>query len=99
MSFETFNQFIVFQLNLIVYGEIAFSRVIDSSHRCPLVLREMFSDLRELAAQHFPGREDIQRLVLSSFIIMRFFAAALMNPKSFGLKRDQPVRFCFEEFY
>uniref|UniRef100_A0A0R3S4I5 Ras-GAP domain-containing protein n=1 Tax=Elaeophora elaphi TaxID=1147741 RepID=A0A0R3S4I5_9BILA len=78
-------------LNLIVYGEIAFSRVVDSSHRCPLVLREMFSDLRELAAQHFPGREDVQRLVLSSFIIMRFFAAALMNPKSFGLKRDQPV--------
>ncbi|OZC10228.1 PH domain protein [Onchocerca flexuosa] len=78
------------KLNLIVYGEIAFSRVVDSSHRCPLVLREMFSDLRELAAQHFPGREDIQRLILSSFIIMRFFAAALMNPKSFGLKRDQP---------
>uniref|UniRef100_A0AAF5PKN7 Ras-GAP domain-containing protein n=3 Tax=Wuchereria bancrofti TaxID=6293 RepID=A0AAF5PKN7_WUCBA len=78
------------KLNLIVYGEIAFSRVVDSSHRCPLVLREMFSDLRELARQHFPGREDIQRLVLSSFIIMRFFAAALMNPKSFGLKRDQP---------
>ncbi|MCP9262942.1 Ras GTPase-activating protein gap-1 [Dirofilaria immitis] len=78
------------KLNLIVYGEIAFSRVVDSSHRCPLVLREMFSDLRELATLHFPGREDIQRLVLSSFIIMRFFAAALMNPKSFGLKRDQP---------
>ncbi|EJD75727.1 CBR-GAP-1 protein [Loa loa] len=78
------------KLNLIVYGEIAFSRVVDSSHRCPLVLREMFSDLRELAAKHFHGREDVQRLVLSSFIIMRFFAAALMNPKSFGLKRDQP---------
>lgn len=80
------------QLNLVVYGEIAFSRVVDSSHRCPLVLREMFSDLRELAARHFPGRDDVQRLVLSSFIIMRFFAAAIMNPKSFGLKRDQPVR-------
>lgn len=80
-----------------MYGEIAFSRVVDSSHRCPLVLREMFSDLRELAAQHFPGREDIQRLVLSSFIIMRFFAAALMNPKSFGLKRDQPVSFFFRK--
>ncbi|VDN03840.1 unnamed protein product [Thelazia callipaeda] len=78
------------KLNLIVYGEIAFSRVVDSSHRCPLVLREMFSDLRELAAHHFPGRADVQRLVLVSFIIMRFFAAALMNPKSFGLKRDQP---------
>lgn len=80
------------QLNLIVYGEVAFSRVVDSNHRCPTSLREMFADLRDVVAMHFPGREDVQRLALSSFIVMRFFAAAIMNPRLFGLKREQPVR-------
>ena len=32
-------------------------------------------------------RTDMQYLALSSFLIMRFFAAALLNPKSFGLVR------------
>ncbi|KHN73981.1 Ras GTPase-activating protein gap-1 [Toxocara canis] len=50
----------------------------------------MFADLRDVVAMHFPGREDVQRLALSSFIVMRFFAAAIMNPKLFGLKREQP---------
>ncbi|VDM23572.1 unnamed protein product [Toxocara canis] len=78
------------KLNLIVYSEVAFSRVVDSNHRCPSPLREMFADLRDVVAMHFPGREDVQRLALSSFIVMRFFAAAIMNPKLFGLKREQP---------
>uniref|UniRef100_F1KVG0 Ras GTPase-activating protein gap-1 n=1 Tax=Ascaris suum TaxID=6253 RepID=F1KVG0_ASCSU len=78
------------KLNLIVYGEVAFSRVVDSNHRCPTSLREMFADLRDVVAMHFPGREDVQRLALSSFIVMRFFAAAIMNPRLFGLKREQP---------
>lgn len=91
-SVHFFYIVIILQLNLIVYGETAFAHVIDSSNRCPMVLREMFSDLREIAATFFPGRDDVQRLVLSSFIMMRFFAAAIMNPKSFGLKRDQPVK-------
>uniref|UniRef100_A0A0M3KKB8 Ras GTPase-activating protein gap-1 (inferred by orthology to a C. elegans protein) n=1 Tax=Anisakis simplex TaxID=6269 RepID=A0A0M3KKB8_ANISI len=79
-------------LNLTVYGELAFSHVVDSNYRCPTPLKEMFADLRDVVSIHFPGRDDVQRLALSSFIIMRFFAAAIMNPKLFGLKREQPVR-------
>lgn len=78
---------------MITYGEIAFSRIVDSYYRCPVSLREMFFDLREVVLVHYPGREDVQRLALSSFIVMRFFAAAIMNPKLFGIKREQPVSF------
>lgn len=74
-----------------VYAELAFSRVVDSSHRCPSMMSDVFAELRSVVAEFFPGREDIGRLALSSFLIMRFFAAAILNPKSFGLKRDAPV--------
>lgn len=74
-----------------VYAELAFSRVVDSSHRCPQLLCEVFADLRAVVADFFPGREDIGRLALSSFLILRFFAAAILNPKLFGLKREAPV--------
>ncbi|KAK0404920.1 hypothetical protein QR680_017700 [Steinernema hermaphroditum] len=76
--------------NLVFYGECAFSRVVNSNNRCPQPLKEIFSDLREVVGEFFPHRSDIQRLALSSFIIMRFFAAAILNPKLFGLRREQP---------
>ncbi|TKR58313.1 hypothetical protein L596_029773 [Steinernema carpocapsae] len=76
--------------NLVFYGEWAFSRVVNSNNRCPQPLKEIFSDLREVVAEFYPQRTDIQHLALSSFIIMRFFAAAILNPKLFGLRREQP---------
>lgn len=80
-----------FQQNLILYAETAFSRVVDSNHRCPQALRDTFADLREVVNARFPGRIDVQRLALSSFLIMRFFAAAILNPKLFGIKRENAV--------
>ncbi|CAD5234963.1 unnamed protein product [Bursaphelenchus xylophilus] len=76
--------------NIMVYSELAFSRVVDSWHRCPQMLCEVFSELRTVVGEFFPGREDIGRLALSSFLIMRFFAAAILNPKLYGLKREAP---------
>uniref|UniRef100_A0A915CST9 Uncharacterized protein n=1 Tax=Ditylenchus dipsaci TaxID=166011 RepID=A0A915CST9_9BILA len=76
--------------NITVYAELAFSRVVDSYSRCPHVLREVFLELREVVHTYFPDRDDVARLALSSFLIMRFFAAAILNPKLFALKRDTP---------
>jgi Ras GTPase-activating protein 3 len=76
--------------NITVYAELAFSRVVDSSQRCPPALRELFAELRDVVEQFFPGREDVGRLALSSFLILRFFAAAILNPKLFGLKMATP---------
>ncbi|VDM52786.1 unnamed protein product [Angiostrongylus costaricensis] len=36
------------------------------------------------------GRPDVELLALSSFLIMRFFAAAVLSPKTFGIKHEQP---------
>jgi hypothetical protein len=80
------------QRNITVYAELAFSRVVDSFKRCPQALRELFAELRNVVEQYFPGREDVARLALSSFLIMRFFAAAILNPKLFALKLETPVR-------
>lgn len=55
------------------------------------MLREVFVELRDVVQKRFPGRDDVARLALSSFLIMRFFAAAILNPKLFLLKREAPV--------
>jgi len=80
----------IFQRNITVYAELAFSRVVDSCRRCPQALRELFAELRSVVEHFFPGREDVARLALSSFLIMRFFAAAILNPKLFALKLETP---------
>jgi len=54
-------------------------------------LRELFAELRDVVEQFFPGRDDVGRLALSSFLILRFFAAAILNPKLFSLKMATPV--------
>lgn len=74
-----------------VYVELAFSCVVESSGQCPAAMREVFAELRSVVARFFPQREDIERLAVSSFLIMRFFSAAILNPKVFGLKREAPV--------
>ncbi|KRY72513.1 Ras GTPase-activating protein 3 [Trichinella pseudospiralis] len=66
--------------------ELVLSRIVDSNHRCPQLLKDAFKILREVTACFYP----MQWLVLSSFLIMRFFAAALLNPKTFGLRKDNP---------
>uniref|UniRef100_A0A914E5R6 Ras GTPase-activating protein n=1 Tax=Acrobeloides nanus TaxID=290746 RepID=A0A914E5R6_9BILA len=76
--------------NLMVYAELAFSQVVGSRSRCPQVLREIFADLRDVVSQFYPRRIEVSRLALSSFLIMRFFAPAILNPKLFDRKRAPP---------
>lgn len=76
-----------------IYVELAFSCVVESAHLCPSVMKEVFAELRAVVANFFPQRKDIERLAISSFLIMRFFSAAILNPKIFGLKRESPVSF------
>ncbi|CAJ0935669.1 unnamed protein product, partial [Mesorhabditis belari] len=74
---------------LLGYFSLCFDRIVESSPRCPLSLRTIFADLRKTVSQE-ASEKKTERLAQSSFLIMRFFAAALLNPKSFGLKREQP---------
>ncbi|PAV80572.1 hypothetical protein WR25_19114 [Diploscapter pachys] len=72
--------------NLLQYFELCFDRITSSSHRCPTEIRSALADLRNVV-QTQTNRSDMQYFSLSSFLIMRFFAAALLNPKPFGLVR------------
>uniref|UniRef100_A0A915LKK2 Ras-GAP domain-containing protein n=1 Tax=Meloidogyne javanica TaxID=6303 RepID=A0A915LKK2_MELJA len=90
ICFEYLSNCRILQHNITVYAEFAFTGVVDSSQRCPSALRELFAELRDVVEQFFPGRDDVGRLALSSFLILRFFAAAILNPKLFSLKMATP---------
>ena len=47
-------------------------------------------NFRKFQTYYGANRIDVQRLVLSSFIIMRFFAAAIHSPKIFALRHESP---------
>ncbi|CAJ0610224.1 unnamed protein product [Cylicocyclus nassatus] len=74
---------------LLSYFALVFSRVVESASRCPPPIKTVLSDLRKVVREK-TGRADVELLALSSFLIMRFFAAAVLSPKSFGIKHEQP---------
>ncbi|KAK6759302.1 hypothetical protein RB195_021103 [Necator americanus] len=74
---------------LLSYFALVFGRVVESAPRCPPPIRTVLSDLR-MVVREKTGRVDVELLALSSFLIMRFFAAAVLSPKSFGIKHEQP---------
>jgi hypothetical protein len=76
--------------NFAVYAELAFVRVCESQSQCPQLLKNVLNVLREVVNEKYPNNPDISRLAVSSFIIMRFFAAAILNPTQYGLKRKAP---------
>ena len=67
-----------------------FSRLVESASRCPEPIRLILNDLRRVVSER-TARADMELLALSSFVIMRFFAASLLSPKLFGLKNNNPV--------
>lgn len=71
--------------NLSVYVAKVFEAITSSAVHCPAVLREVFHDLKECAAKHFPENKEIRYSVVSGFIFLRFFAPAILGPKLFDL--------------
>jgi hypothetical protein len=76
--------------NFAVYAELAFVRVCESASQCPQSLKDVFNVLREVVNDGYPTKPEVGRLAVSSFIIMRFFAAAILNPTQYALKRKAP---------
>uniref|UniRef100_A0AC34R635 Ras-GAP domain-containing protein n=1 Tax=Panagrolaimus sp. JU765 TaxID=591449 RepID=A0AC34R635_9BILA len=75
--------------NLAVYAELAIVRVVESADECPKALKNIFAVLRNAVNEFYP-KVEIGRLAVSSFIIMRFFSAAILNPTQYGLKKRAP---------
>lgn len=79
-------------INLQEYVERVFDAITKSAVKCPAVLCQIFHDLRECAAKHFPYNREVRYSVVSGFIFLRFFAAAILGPKLFDLTTE-PVDF------
>uniref|UniRef100_A0A8R1HSA6 Uncharacterized protein n=1 Tax=Caenorhabditis japonica TaxID=281687 RepID=A0A8R1HSA6_CAEJA len=75
--------------NLLMYFQMIYERVTTSSTNCPHIIKQLLFDLRNVVGTH-SSRPGVQRLAVSSFVIMRFFAAAILNPKAFEVRKDQP---------
>lgn len=84
-------------INLQEYVERVFVAIMNSAVRCPPVLCQIFHDLRECAAKHFPRNKEVRYSVVSGFIFLRFFAPAILGPKLFDLTSEPvvSVQFCF----
>lgn len=78
-------------INLQEYVEKVFVAIMNSAVRCPPVLCQIFHDLRECAAKHFPHNKEVRYSVVSGFIFLRFFAPAILGPKLFDLTSEPLV--------
>lgn len=77
--------------NLQDYVAKVFEAITKSAVKCPNVLCEIFHDLRECAAKHFPQNREVRYSVVSGFIFLRFFAPAILGPKLFDLTTEPLV--------
>ncbi|CAD6187228.1 unnamed protein product [Caenorhabditis auriculariae] len=78
-----------YQANLLSYFNAVFECVTQSSANCPHFIKLLLADLRKVVAEK-KGRIEMERLALSSFVIMRFFAAAVLSPRAFDIRKEQP---------
>lgn len=71
--------------NLRQYISNIFTCIVESVARCPGIMCETFSALKELAMKYFPMNKDVCFYVISGFVFLRFFAPAILNPRLFEL--------------
>jgi hypothetical protein len=64
--------------------------LVDSVAHCPVSLRQIFNNLQEEVVKKFPEIEDLRYTCVSGYLFLRFFAAAILGPKLFGLCADHP---------
>lgn len=75
------------------YATLFFNAIISSVARCPPVMCEVFSVLKELAIKFFPDNKEVCYYVISGFVFLRFFAPSILNPRLFELTDKKIVSF------
>eukprot|EP01130_Rhizamoeba_saxonica_P016518 TRINITY_DN7653_c0_g1_i1.p1 TRINITY_DN7653_c0_g1~~TRINITY_DN7653_c0_g1_i1.p1 ORF type:complete len:819 (-),score=184.87 TRINITY_DN7653_c0_g1_i1:54-2297(-) len=72
--------------------ESIFFRIVDTLERnCPVHFRNIFEHIQGEVRKKFPEESDIICYTgPSGFIFLRFFCAALLTPKNFGLLQEHP---------
>ena len=76
--------------NLKTYISSAFRCITSSALKCPQLMCEIFTVLKELAIKYFPESREVCYYVISGFVFLRFFAPAILNPKLFEIT-DQHI--------
>ncbi len=71
--------------NLKQYISNVFRSITTSMTRCPAIMSEVFFVLKELAIKFFPGNKEVCYYIISSFVFLRYFAPAILNPRLFEL--------------
>ncbi|CAG2107098.1 unnamed protein product [Medioppia subpectinata] len=85
--------------NLKIYITSTFRSITSSALRCPQLMCEIFSVLKELAIKYFPESREVCYYVISGFVFLRFFAPAILNPKLFEITDQQISNQVIKEEY
>lgn len=80
--------------NLKQYISNVFHSITTSMTRCPAIMSEVFFVLKELAIKFFPDNKEVCYYIISSFVFLRYFAPAILNPRLFELTDLNIVRTC-----
>lgn len=60
--------------------------ILESAPSLPIELRKVFKCIKETVEKRFPDEPGVKFTAISGFIILRFFAPAILGPNLFGLK-------------
>mmetsp|Transcript_7317 Transcript_7317/g.22471 ORF Transcript_7317/g.22471 Transcript_7317/m.22471 type:complete len:1596 (+) Transcript_7317:2925-7712(+) len=64
------------------------SKIFNSIDSCPISVRRVLAHAQHVVKQHFP---DLRRLVVGSFMFLRFLCPALVSPTRYGILLDEPT--------
>jgi hypothetical protein len=70
--------------------ELLLQRIFNSVNHCPPPIRNLLAFIRELASAKFKDSPNVRHTSVTSFIFLRFFVPAILNPKQFGLTANMP---------
>jgi len=76
--------------NLMYYLTKIVNSIFQSVDKCPRAMRVVFGFLQEEVSKRFPDDPIIKYSAVSGFIFLRFFCPAVLGPKLFTLREDNP---------
>lgn len=80
------DDYVVNLEKLKVYGNLTLQTILRSAGVCPMGMRKVFKYLYEKTPTYLNNESgNVQDLAITSFIFLRFFVPALMNPKASNL--------------
>ncbi|XP_055345984.1 ras GTPase-activating protein 3-like isoform X2 [Paramacrobiotus metropolitanus] len=74
--------------NLVGYIKQILDAITQSALSCPVLISEILAELKRCAVAKYPNRPEIQYSVIAGFILLRFFAPAILGPKLFALRKE-----------